>query len=172
MAKSSRNSSNDLFKIRSALSNEHLVFADTLRDWRDPLLHGHDPVPALLCPRCITCKCKSLKDLQSNHHYHIHDPTCTEFHHGKKPRERRAISHDPSITILNTSFSPNIKSKSAEHTPIKKPRSKIPIRISTSSTSERSPITISINSKYRSNKKTKIPRLIVTKSLPTTPRDR
>lgn len=183
MAESSTNSQSGLFNIRSTLSNEHLVFAETLRDWRDPLLHGYEPAPALLCPRCITCKCESLKDLRSTHH-HIHDSSCSSFHHRddqiKSPNKkhtikkfkRRAISHDPSMTALNTSpsslsLSSIIKSKSAEHTPIKKSRSKIPIRISTPSTSEISPSSSFILNRSL-NKKTKIPRLILTQSLPTT----
>lgn len=93
------------FNIRSTLSNEHLLFADTLRDWSDPLLHGQEPIHTPLCPRCATCKCQSLKNLPNppfnsqhhHHHHHIHDPSCPNFH--RKQVERRAMSHDPSISL-------------------------------------------------------------------------
>ncbi len=192
MAESSKNSEKNFFQIRSTLSNEHLVFAETLRDWRDPLLHGHEPLPVLLCPRCMTCKCESLKNLNNtssysihhHHHHHIHDPSCPNFRHSydrtrtsckqrmiTRPK-RRAISHDPSISILNTSSSSSsiIISKSADHSPLinsikrKKLTSKIPVRIS-SPTSEYSPSSSSIYLNRLLNRKTKIPRLILTRNL-------
>ena len=143
--------------IRPSLSNEHLLFVETLRDWRDPLLHGHEPLPLVLCPRCVTCKCESLKDLRStsthfiSHHTH-HHPACPIFRHSSnrtrssyrtrtttmKPL-RRANSHDPTISLRKTSASP----------------SKIPIRISSSYSPSRH---------YFSPQKTRIPRLIRTPS--------
>jgi hypothetical protein len=181
MAESSTNNpEDDLFNIRSTLSNEHLLFAETLRNWRDPLLHGHEPLPILLCSRCVTCKCESLKDLR-NYHHHIHEPYCPNFRHQcdrtkslskqniQTKSKRRAISHDPSITVLNTSSSLSssiMKSKSAEYSPLtnfvkrKKFTSKIPVRISTPS------LSTSITLNNSSNKKTKIPRLILTHNLP------
>jgi hypothetical protein len=140
------------FNIRSTHSNEHLVFAETLRDWRDPLLQGYKPLPVLLCPRCATCKCASLKDFR---HHSIHHSSCPHFHHHfrqtKSSIKRRSVSYDPSI----------IKSKSTAHSIKRKTStSKIPVRISTSII-DYSPISI-----RTSNKKTKIPRLILTRSLP------
>jgi hypothetical protein len=184
MAESSKIPKNNLFNIRSTLSNEHLVFAETLRDWRDPLLHGPEPIPLLLCPRCTTCKCDSLKDHRSYHNY-IHNPSCPNLYHqhertkssNTKPIitkfKRRAISHDPSIRVLNNSSSLSssiIKSKSTEHSPLtniikrKKLISKIPVRISPSPTSEYSPP--SSSSSFILNRSSKIPRLILTRSLP------
>jgi hypothetical protein len=190
MAESSTNPENNFVNIRSALSNEHLVFAETLRDWHDPLLQGYEPIPVLACPRCAACKCQSLKDLRNvsfNTIHHYHDPSCPNFRHHydrtKTPNKqrslikykRRAISHDPSIMVLDTSSSPSsvIKSKSAENSPLesfikrKKTTSKIPVRISASKrehspSSSSSPIIINRSS----NKRTKIPRLILTRSLP------
>lgn len=148
---------------RSSVSNEHLLFVETLRNWRDPLLHGHEPLPLLLCPRCVTCKCESLKDLRhtSTHfiQHHTHQAACPKFRQTSdrtrssfrqrmtmKP-VRRAISHDPSISLHPTSKSP----------------SKIPIRISTSSSLSSS----SNHLQYSSSHKTKIPRLIRTPPSPT-----
>jgi hypothetical protein len=194
MAGSSTNPDSGLFNIRSTVSNEHLVFAETLRDWRDPLLHGHEPIPVLLCPRCAICKCESLKDLRNTashsiHQHHIHDPSCPIFRHQYdrirtsnkqciiRQSKRRAISHDPSITGLNTSSSSSsiIKSKSAEHSLLeyaikqKKSTSKIPVRISTP-TSEYSPSSsASFIINHLSDQKTKIPRLILTRNLPSSP---
>ncbi|CAF4400378.1 unnamed protein product [Rotaria sp. Silwood2] len=196
MAESTKNSDNNLFKIYSTPSNEHLVFAETLRDWRDPLLQGYDPIPVPLCPRCAICKCQSLKDFRNissssihhrdHGHHHKHDPSCPDFRHqherAKTPIhqrtitkfKRRAISHDPSITVLNTSSSSSsiIKSKSAEHSPLihsmerKKSSSKIPVRVSTPiSNYSPSSLLSSITKIQSSNKKTKIPRLIFTPSL-------
>jgi hypothetical protein len=175
MAESSTNSEKNFFHTRSTLSNEHLLFAETLRDWSDPLLHGHQPLPVLLCPRCSTCKCESLKEL---HHAssHSHDPTCPNFHHSydqtRTPytqrimtkSKRRANSHDPSISMLNTSSSSSSinTSKSAEHSiKQKKSTSKIPVRIS-----DYSPSSSSINLNRSLNKNTEIPQFILTHSLP------
>jgi len=182
MAESSKIPKNNLFNIRSTLSNEHLVFAETLRDWRDPLLHGPEPIPLLLCPRCTTCKCDSLKE-HRNYHHHIHNPSCPNFNHQHErikssniqrivtKSKRRAISYDPSIRVLkSSSFSSSIiTSKSAEHSPLtnlikrKKFTSKIPVRISPSPTSEYSPPS---SSSFILNRSSKIPRLILTRSLP------
>ena len=151
MAESSTTPENCSFNIRPTPSNEDVVFAETLRDWGDPLLQGYDPIPVLLCPRCATCKCASLKTFRrkSIHHHH---PSCPNFpHHFKRTKssnnkqsittksKRRSISHDPSsLMVLKPSLS-IIKSKSAQLSPIinsikrKKPTSKIPVRISTSS---------------------------------------
>ena len=117
---------------RSSLSNEHLRFAETLRDWRDPLLHGYEPLPVLLCSRCVACKCESLKDL--------HHTTCPNFHRQRTmtKSKRRANSHDPSISMLNKSSSSSsvITSKSADYsTP--KPTSTIAIQRSDYSPSNR-----------------------------------
>ncbi len=150
MAESSRTPENCLFNIRSTPSNEDLVFAETLRDWRDPLLQGYEPIPVLLCPRCATCKCASLKTFRRKS-IHQHHPSCPNFHHHFKQTKssnnkqriitkskRRSISHDPSITVLKTSLS-LIESKSAQHSPLinsikrTKSTSKIPVRILTSS---------------------------------------
>ena len=165
MTDSSINPETNFFKIRSSLSNEHLLFADTLRDWTDPLLHGHEAIPVPLCPRCATCKCESLKDLPNpelnllHHHHHIHDSSCPNFRHSRRinrQSKRRAISHDPSIDTSSSSSS-IIKSLSAEHSPLNqsiqrnRSTSKIPVRISTSDYSPSS----SISFHRLSNKKTK-----------------
>ena len=144
---------------RSSVSNEHLLFVETLRNWRDPLLHGHEPLPLLLCPRCMTCKCESLKDLRhtSTHfiQHHTHQPACPKFRQSSRSSlrqrmtmkpVRRAISHDPSISLHPTNKSP----------------SKIPVRISTSSSLSSS----SNHLQYSSPHKTKIPRLIRTPPSP------
>ncbi len=159
----------------SNLSNQHLLFAETLRDWRDPLLHGHEPLPVLLCPRCITCKCESLKDLHHTSSY-SHHSSCPNFRHSIRKQQimtkskRRANSYDPSISILNTSSSSSsiITSKSAEYSPLinnslkqQKSTSKIPVRISAIQ-SDYSPSSSSINL----NKTSKIPHLILRRSLP------
>ncbi|CAF3564176.1 unnamed protein product [Rotaria sp. Silwood1] len=199
MAESIKNSDNNSFRIFSTPSNEHLVFAETLRDWRDPLLHGYDPIPVPLCPRCMTCKCESLKNFRNvslipihhdHNHHHKHEPSCPNFRHqhqrAKTPNQqrtmtkskRRAISHDPSITIVNTSSSSSsiIKSKSAEHSPLlqlndrKKSLSKIPVRVSTPISNYSLSSPSSINKTQSSNKKTKIPRLILTPSLSLSPK--
>ncbi len=132
---------------RSSLSNEHLLFAETLRDWRDPLLHGYEPLPVRLCSRCVACKCESLKDL--------HHTSCPNSHPQRtmSKSKRRANSHDPSISMLNKSSSSSsiITSKSAEYPLlIKKTKStsKIPIH-SPSSFSKR-----------------QIPQLLLPRSLP------
>jgi hypothetical protein len=183
MADSSTNIASDFFTIRSTTSNEQLIFADSLRDWSDPLLHGQEPIPVPICPRCAICRCQSLKDLRNSpvqliHYHRQHDPSCPTFHHqhkraksssnqriNTKPK-RHAVSHDPSLTVLKHSLS-IIKPKSSEHIPSlhltkrKKSTSKIPIRISTTPVNDY----LSISSIIK-NQSSKIPRPISTRSLP------
>ena len=187
MVESSTNLKSDLFNIRSTTSNQHLVFAETLRDWRDPLLQGYDPIPIALCSRCAICKCQSLKDFSNtalgsihHHRHHQHDSSCPSFRHQHehvktssqertetKPKPR-SLSHDPSKTVLNTSSI--IKSKFTEHSPSlhsvqrTKSTSKIPVRTATPINDSSS--LLSMNKIRSSNKTTKIPRLKVSPILP------
>ncbi|CAF1306254.1 unnamed protein product [Adineta steineri] len=174
-------------------SNEHTLFAGTLRNWGDPLLQGQEPIPVPICPRCATCRCESLKALpkssasQRYHHHHqkYHEPSCPNFRQHERARttskqrqvnkpKRRVNSYDPSITLDNHK---SLKKQSMEYsssassTPLIKQRhsfSKIPVRISTSSSTLTTTTTASeyspASSVYESrslNLKTKIPRPIV-----------
>ncbi|CAF3214935.1 unnamed protein product [Rotaria socialis] len=175
----------------NTISNEHTLFAGTLRDWCDPLLQGQERIPVSLCPRCASCRCESLKDLSNSSHHskrqhqhqRNHDPSCPKYRQHERTKstskrrvfnkpKRRAISHDPSIALTD---------KLVERTPSpsltyrierRETTSKIPIRISTSSsvatTSEYSPAS-SINSSRSSNMKTKIPRPISNQHIICTP---
>lgn len=184
MAESHKNPDNDLFNTRSTPSNEHTVFAETLRDWRDPLLQGHERIQVPLCPKCAVCKCQLLKNFpntsSNSMHHHKHDPSCSNFRHRheraktqsqqrniREPK-RRAFSHDSSITTLNTSSSSSSIIKSSSFEPsclsplskITRSPSKIPIRVS-KSLSQSSSASSLANKCHSSNKKTKIPRLII-----------
>ncbi|CAF5123154.1 unnamed protein product, partial [Rotaria magnacalcarata] len=44
-------------RLFNATSNEHTLFAGTLRDWCDPLLQGQEQILVPLCPRCASCRC-------------------------------------------------------------------------------------------------------------------
>ncbi len=189
MAELSNNTETSLF---TTVSNEHLLFAGTLRDWGDPLLQGREPVPIPLCPRCVTCKCESLKGLPNGtpnsihhhrHHYHHHHPSCPNFHQHErattttrqrlvnKPK-RRASSYDPSLTsnhhrsLIERNIEPSPSPPSTDLIKRKKLTSKIPIRISsatsspiTTTPSEHSPVS-SINESQSLSMKSKIPRPI------------
>lgn len=173
-------SNNTPTSLFTSISNEHTLFAGTLRDWCDPLLQGQERVPVPLCPRCVTCKCESLKDLSNSsnssnhHHHHYHHPSCPTLHQHERSKtrskqrvfnkpKRRASSYDPSLT--NNNKKP--EHPSSLHIPKrKKSTSKIPVRISTTSsstvtttTSEYSPAS-SITENRSINPKTKIPRPI------------
>ncbi|CAF4618580.1 unnamed protein product, partial [Rotaria magnacalcarata] len=68
---------------------------------------------------CALCKCRSVKDLHntSSSSIRLHEPSCPNFRHqhepAKTPRrqrainqtKRRAISHDSSITVIQSSSS-------------------------------------------------------------------
>jgi len=196
MAELTNNNDTSLF---STMSNEHILFAGTLRDWSDPLLQGQERIPVPLCPRCVACKCESLKGLpngsaSSNNHYQRHAPSCPNFHHqhersqttGRqrsvdKPK-RRANSCDSSIPL--NSHTSLIKQK-AQHSPSpppstnptkrKKTISKIPVRISSATSSSTVTTTASEYSPSSSiaehpsiNIKVKIPRPISNQNLPST----
>ncbi|CAF1069954.1 unnamed protein product [Didymodactylos carnosus] len=79
-------------------SYSHSIFADSLRDWKDPFLHGSEPIKIPLCPRCSSCKCRSLlnqpvvntstpqltyqyEDIHHDHqHHHFHHhPSCPSY---------------------------------------------------------------------------------------------
>lgn len=179
MAESFKNPDDGLFNIRSTPSNEHLFFAETLRNWRDPLLQGHNPTPVLICPRCALCKCQSLKDFHNTSPSPIpqHEPSCPNFRHqheraktSRRQRvihqtKRRAVSHDPSITVIRSSSSSSssiVQSNSTGHSPLlqlskrMESPSKIPVRISIPLSNGSSILKID-----SSNKKTKIPRLTI-----------
>ncbi|CAF3459631.1 unnamed protein product [Rotaria socialis] len=179
MAESFKNPNDGLFNIRSTPSNEHLVFAETLRDWRDPLLQGHSPIPVLICPRCALCKCQSVKYFHNTSSSSIrqHEPSCPNFRHqherAKTPRrqrvinqtKRRAISHDSSITVIQSSSSSSssiVQLNSTGHSPLLQSSkrtespSKIPVRISIPLNNSSSILKID-----SSNNKTKIPRLTI-----------
>jgi hypothetical protein len=198
MAELTNNSDTSLF---TEVSNEHTFFAGTLRNWGDPLLQGREPTPVSLCPRCVACRCESLKDLQNlsaspNHHHHYHqrhDPSCPNFHQHERAKtssrqrlvnkpKRRANSCDPSIPL--NSHTSLIKQR-AEHSPSpppsthltqrKKSISKIPVRISSATSSSTATTTASEYSTSSSitenrslNTKTKIPRPTSNQNLPST----
>ncbi len=187
--------------LSAQVSNEHILFAGTLRDWSDPLLQGHKPTSASLCPRCAICRCESLRDLpnvltSSNHrhsHHHQHNPSCPNFRRHERAKtssrqrlinkpKRRANSCDSSIPL--NSHTSLIKQK-AQHSPSpppstnptkrKKPISKIPVRISSATSSSTVTTTASEYSPSSSiaehpsiNIKVKIPRPISNQNLPST----
>jgi hypothetical protein len=148
---------------RSTTSNEHHLFAETLRDWRDPLLLGQQAAPVLLCPRCAICRCKSLKDFKNSsveHHDHHHHPSCPSSRQPKarstKPK-RRAISLDPILTKPPVGI-----------TKRKKLMSRIPVRIASTLNTPAS----EHSSEWflrSSSKHTRIPRLISTRRCPSSP---
>ncbi|CAF2882038.1 unnamed protein product [Rotaria sp. Silwood2] len=141
----------------NTISNEHTLFAGTLRDWCDPLLQGQERIRVPLCPRCVTCKCESLKDLpdslnNKNHRKH-HDPSCPIFHQHKRIKttsrrrlfnkpKRRANSYDSSIILDNQKRS--LIKQDNEHSTSRistyqlierrQSTSRIPVRISTTTT--------------------------------------
>ncbi|CAF3855285.1 unnamed protein product, partial [Rotaria sordida] len=191
---SNNNNNNNNTNIETSLfnttSNEHTLFAGTLRNWCDPLLQGQERIRVPLCPRCVTCKCESLKDLPNSlNHRQYHDPTCPKYHQHKRIRttsrrrslnkpKRRAMSYDSSILLDNKK---SLIKQQNEHSPScilihqqierRQSTSKIPVRISTTTsssnvttttttTSEYSPSSSSINSSRSLNMRTKIPRLI------------
>jgi hypothetical protein len=195
MAELTNNSDTSLF---TEVSNEHVLFAGTLRNWGDPLLQRREPASIPLCPRCVACRCESLKDLQNSsaslnhHHYHRHDPSCPNFHQHERTKtssrqrlvnkpKRRANSCDPSIPL--NSHTSLIKQR-AEHSPSppsthltqrKKSISKIPVRISSATSSSTATTTASEYSTSSSitenrslNTKTKIPRPSSNQNLPST----
>ena len=172
MAELTDYSDNSLY---SSMSNEHILFASTLRNWSDPLLQGQQSSPVILCPRCVSCKCESLKDLPhsstlSTHHLY-HDPNCPNFRQHERSKtlsrqslinkpKRRANSCEPILPFTTaTSMNPS------ENLQRKKSVSQIPVRIS-SATSSTSITTASEHSTTSSNaenmysKKSKIPRPI------------
>ncbi|CAF0834841.1 unnamed protein product [Adineta ricciae] len=173
MAESGTNPEQGLFNIRATPSNEHLVFAETLRDWRDPLLQGYERILVPPCPRCATCKCESLKDLPNStahtihhhHHHHRHEPTCPNFRHYpqqikpavKQPNfdKRRAASHDSSPLLLNTNKSPPDSPKCKHF------KSKIPVKISTPTSEYSSSSSLITRSHLPTSPASKIPRLIL-----------
>jgi hypothetical protein len=189
MAELTNNCETSLF---APVSNEHILFAGTLRNWCDPLLQGHERTPTPLCPRCVTCRCESLRDLPNhnyNNHQRRHDPSCPNFHHheraktSSRPRlvnkpKRRANSCDPAIPL--NSHTSLIK-QNIEHSPSPLPTkrkqsiSRIPVRISsatsssnvTTTASEYSPSSSSIIERQSMNNKSKIPRPISNQNLST-----
>lgn len=177
----------------NSMSNEHILFASTLRDWTDPLLHGQAPKTVPLCPRCAICKCESLKDLpqsssRANRRHHHHHPSCPNFrHHHRRANttstqrtvdkpKRRANSYDGSISLsdhqLNTIDDHSISLSSIKTSPRKKSNSRIPVRVSNTSSSNLT-TTVSEYSSASSiqedrtlNRKTRIPRPISSHTLP------
>ncbi|CAF0796172.1 unnamed protein product [Didymodactylos carnosus] len=117
------------FHRASQQSYSHSVFVDSLRDWRDPLLHGSEPIEIPLCPRCSACKCRSLlnrptvntshprriyqyEDIHHDHLHHNHShhhPSCPSYKsksyspvNRNRSRSRssgRTFSHDSSIRL-------------------------------------------------------------------------
>ncbi len=185
MSELSNNTETNLF---TTSSNEHTLFAGTLRNWCDPLLQGQEPVPVLLCPRCAICRCESLKVLPNSsanrnhlHHRRHHDPSCPNFRQHERAKttskqrlvnkpKRRANSYDPSITLDNHRLLIKQQTEHSSAPPSIKPKhstSKIPVRTVTtpsSSTvtptaSEYSPAS-SIHENRSLDMKTKIPRPI------------
>jgi hypothetical protein len=180
-------SSNTEISLFPSISNEHILFAGTLRNWGDPLLQGQAPIPVPLCPRCVTCKCESIRDVP-NSNYHHHHPFCPNFHQHERCKtrsrqrvvhkpKRRANSFDASLTSHN--HTGLIKQK-PERSPSpqlikrKKSTSRIPVRISTATTTSSSNVTtttseyspVSSTHENRSiNNKTKIPRPISNQNL-------
>lgn len=134
----------DLFLIHTTTttSTQHSVFAETLRDWRDPLLQGHEPNPVRVCPRCTSCRCQSLTNLSSSsaHAGHNHEPSCPRFRHhlratsSMKQRfairsQRRAVS---SVPAMQTSL--HVQLSAAASCVKRVNSSRIPVRIFTTVT--------------------------------------
>ena len=170
MAQPLSSNDTDLFVIRTTTSTQHSVFAETLRDWRDPLLQGHEPNPVRVCPRCAACRCHSLTDLSSTSANvgHNHEPSCPKFLRATssmKQRfairsQRRTASSTPAMrtftrpSSLHTQSSPAASCTRRVHS---SSSSKIPVRIFTTVTP--------VGTKPRSDSskpKSKIPRLIAT----------
>jgi hypothetical protein len=191
MAASSNNIATSFFPT---ISNEHALFAGTLRDWCDPLLQGHEPTPVPICPRCAICKCESLKDLSislssPNHHHRHHQPSCPSFRHHERAKtaskqrldnklKRRANSYDPSIksdnhlSIIKSKSDYSSSPPSTDLVKRRKSISKIPVRISRTPSSSSTVTTpaseyspaSSIHERQSSQSKTKLPRPISTQS--------
>ncbi|CAF3358390.1 unnamed protein product [Rotaria sp. Silwood1] len=157
MSELSTNHTNIETSLFNTISNEHTLFAGTLRDWCDPLLQGQQRIQVPLCPRCVTCKCESLKDfpdsLNNRNHRQHHDPSCPKYHQHKRIKttsrrrpfnkpKRRANSYDSSIILDNQKRSlikqDNEHSLSHisthQHIERKQSISRIPVRISSSTT--------------------------------------
>ena len=189
MAELTNNCESDLF---APVSNEHILFAGTLRDWGDRTLQGQVRTPVSSCSRCVSCRCESLKDVRNSsasprRHHHRHDPSCPNFRLHERAKtssrqrlinqpKRRANSCEPEIP-LNSHISlikHNVQhSLSPSPTISLKKRtqsiSKIPVRIPSSTVnttaSEHSPSSSSITESHSLNVKSRIPRPISTQNL-------
>ena len=162
----------DLFLIRTTNSTQHSVFAETLRDWRDPLLQGHEPNPVRACARCAACRCHSLTDLSSTSANlgHNHEPSCPKFLHrhlratsSMKQRfalrsQRRATSSTPGMRTLTVSSFLHVQpSSTASYTRRVNSSSRIPVRVFTTT-----PPVVTNRRNDALQAKSKIPRLRVT----------
>ncbi len=181
MAELTNHTDTNLF---TTLSNEHTLFAGTLRNWGDPLVQGQEPTPVPLCPRCVACKCESLKDLSNSsaslnhHHHHRHVSSCPNIRQYERAKtssrsrlvnkpKRRAYSCDSFIPLNSHTSLIKQRTEPSPSPPLtqrKKSVSKIPVRISSatsSSTAASEHSSVSSIAENRSfDRKTKIPRPI------------
>ena len=146
----------------AASTNEHTVFAGTLRNWCDPLLQGQAQIAVPVCPRCAGCKCRSVNETphspstsdsprqryHQNHHHH--DPSCPNYRLHERSKttsasrmarqpKRRANSYDSSVASdpYTLSIDSRTEHSSSPSTTRGMPpsRSKIPVRIRSTSSS-------------------------------------
>lgn len=184
MSELTNNCELDLF---APVSKEHIFFAGTLRNWSDPMLQRQHSRSTPPCPRCVTCRCESLKDLPRSSTSSLnrrHHPSCPNYRLPERAKtssrqrlvskpKRRANSCEPAIltnghistmkSISNSSPSPSPIIPSMKRT---QSISKIPVRIrsATFTTTPRdpSPSSSSVSESHSSYRPSKIPRLIST----------
>ena len=182
MSELTNNCELDLF---APVSKEHTLFAGTLRNWSDPMLQRQTTRSTPPCPRCVSCRCESLKDLPKSSSSSLnqrHHPSCPNYRLHERAKtssrqrlvskpKRRANSCEPAIlTNGHTSSLQQISNYSPSPSPIipltKRTQSisKIPVRIrsTTFTTTPRdpSPSSSSVSESHSSYRPSKIPRLI------------
>ena len=183
MSELTNNCELDLF---APVSKEHILFAGTLRNRSDPTLPRHSTTSSVpICPRCVGCRCESLRSLPRsssslNHAHHRHDPSCPNYRlherakTSSRPRlvnkpKRRANSCEP-IMLTNGHTSsvrqiPQSSPLSSPFVPLTKRTqsiSKIPVRVRSSTFAtvprEASPSSSSMTESQSSTRPSKIPR--------------
>ena len=101
MSQSSRRQKNENNSIRHhrSTSNEHFLFAESLRDWRKPLLEKQKSIPISVCPRCLVCKCRSLNPIE-HHHHHV----CSHVDRSKRRGSSKPIQAKKMFEQLDIRF--------------------------------------------------------------------